>query len=387
MVSCIFKRIEETLNYLLFLLSRIAGKPSRPSTGLDRILIAKLDSIGDFVLFSPNLKTYRFQFPDAWLVLLVKDTVYNLAETCPYVDEVWRLPCRKFRLNIVERLRWYNRMSAACFDMAINAAFSSYFSFLDCLVGWTGAPRRIAFQADAFDRIYGRRRYYYTELIPADKVSKFEIDRNYEMLRYLCYNGGLSHETEIWITDSDRNRADSLYQRSERKPYAILFPGALVKERQWQAEHFISAVREINGRYPFHWVICGSADEAPLCSGVAAALSDSDIPATDLAGRTTLRELAALLADAFFYLGNETSGAHIAAAVDTPVICILGGGYVKRFFPYPGNAATIAVTRQLPCFGCDWQCIHSQWRCITGITVEDVVDKVIELVQSISHEI
>lgn len=385
-LSRVFKRFEESLNYLLFLLNPTSGKPSVPSTVPNRILIARLDSIGDFVLFSHCLEAYRTLFPNAWLVLLVKDNVYNLAETCPYVDEVWSLPCRKFRLNVLERLRWYRIMSTARFDLAVNAAFSYAFAFLDCLIGWTGAPRRVAFQYDGSDRLYGRQRQYFTEFVYADEENRYEIDRNYEMLRYLGYSGLVAHKTEVWLTESDRRNVSALCQKLKGKPYAILFPGALIEERRWHAENFIMAIRKINGRYPLHWAICGSADEAELCGHISSRLSNSSIPNADLAGKTSIRELAVLTEDALFYLGNETSGAHIAAAVGTPAVCILGGGHPGRFFPYPANKLTIAVNHQLSCYNCDWQCTRLETECISEIKADDVVDEVVKLMKSIDSK-
>ena len=59
-----------------------------------------------------------------------------------------------------------------------------------------------------------------------------------------------------------------------------------------------------------------------------------NIPAVNMADETDLTELVAIIKDAQFLLGNDTSAVHIATAVATPAFCLLGGGHYGRFMPY-----------------------------------------------------
>ena len=77
-------------------------KPKAGCTALDagslkRILVLRLDEIGDVILMSPFLRELRRNLPDAKITLIVKPAVYNLVEHCPYVDNVVRfapISCR-----------------------------------------------------------------------------------------------------------------------------------------------------------------------------------------------------------------------------------------------------------------------------------------------------
>ena len=81
----------------------------------------------------------------------------------------------------------------------------------------------------------------------------------------------------------------------------------------------------------------------------------------NLCGSTNLSQLIGVISSARLLLSNETSAIHIAAATSTPSVCLLGGGHFGRFVPYPSSAPMphpIPVYYSMPCFNCNWQCIH-----------------------------
>jgi ADP-heptose:LPS heptosyltransferase len=371
-----FRAVQLIYDYLLYLFIRKSGKGAALDTIRKRILILRQDSVGDLVMFSASLPLYRQLFKEDYLVLLVKDSGYEIAKKCPYVDEVWSLPERKFRRSFLERWQWCRKLSQAGFDIAIRSAYSSSFTELDCLIGWTHAPRRVAHQCLDSIRRRDRAGPYFTELVPSDREWKFEIDRNYDMLRYLGYTGDVSYQTEVWITEADRGRAFAFKGSLKGRPYAVLVPRSRDEKKNWDVENFIVVVKEVQKRFPFDWIIDGSKHEKEICSYIVDRLSASSIPAYNTAGDTTLRELSVIIEGSTFLLANDTGPIHIAAAVGTPTVCVLGGGFYGRFYPYPDNPLTVAVTNKLPCYNCHWRCILNEEECITKIKVEDVVKAV-----------
>lgn len=108
------------------------------------------------------------------------------------------------------------------------------------------------------------------------------------------------------------------------------------------------------------------------------------VPLRNLAGKTSLGQLAAILAHARLVLTNDTSAAHIGPEVGVPTVCILGGGHYGRFLPYDlldARLAPRAVSHRMDCFGCNWRCIYGTeigqpFPCVTKVSVEDVWDAV-----------
>jgi ADP-heptose:LPS heptosyltransferase len=101
------------------------------------------------------------------------------------------------------------------------------------------------------------------------------------------------------------------------RPWLALGVGARWVTKRWPAGHFAELARRAQAEFGGSAVFVGSADEAPLARQVAEQLSG---PALDLAGRTTLPQLAAVLALADAMLANDTGPLHLAAALGRPVV-------------------------------------------------------------------
>ena len=163
------------------------------------------------------------------------------------------------------------------------------------------------------------------------------------------------------------------------KPYAILFPGASWHGRRWPHQFFYRVGEQLNKQYGWKILVCGADLDYEVCQKIQGLSSEAF---ANLAGKTTLQELSELIRGAQLLVSNETSAVHIAAAVGTYSICILGGGHYGRFLPYPehikGNKPVIAI-KQMPCFNCNWKCDQphdpdGSFPCVRGVTVEQVLD-------------
>ncbi len=107
------------------------------------------------------------------------------------------------------------------------------------------------------------------------------------------------------------------------KRYIAILPGAARgTSKRWPAAHYVAAARAVAAARPeSHFLICGTASEAEACAAVAEPLGDL---ATNLAGKTALLELAALLSRVAAVVCNDSGGMHLATAVGTPVVAIFG---------------------------------------------------------------
>jgi len=126
-----------------------------------------------------------------------------------------------------------------------------------------------------------------------------------------------------------------------------IVPGASTVEKRWPAENFAEMLKILGAQLSIYPLIFGAESESELCASVAA-----HIPAAlNLAGKTDLALLAALIKQCDLLITNDTGPMHIAAAVGTPVLDIsLGSAMAEETAPY--GVGHIIVEPRLDCFPC-----------------------------------
>ena len=352
--------------------------------GRKRLLIVRLDMIGDFILFLDSFKEYRKLFPpDQWEITLLGNRVWSgLAERLPYADHYVFMDTRKFVINPVYRFRILRDIRSYRFDHAIEPTYSRSALLGDSVVHASCAPVR-AGSTGNFSNMTGwqkrRADRWYTRLIPARVLPLNELDRNAEFLR------GLGLDT--FEAAPPRYPHDVLTDRSTldkfgiAKPYFIIFPGASLQGRQWPSERFAEIARRLFISTKWIPVLCGGPKDIHVARRVAA--HAPELPWVYCAGITTLSQMMSVLAESRMLIANETGVIHMAAAVECPTVCIMGGGHFGRFYPYSGVRGRIAY-KPMDCFGCDWWCRYPTVRCIREITIDDVWKEVDSLAKEMS---
>jgi ADP-heptose:LPS heptosyltransferase len=153
------------------------------------------------------------------------------------------------------------------------------------------------------------------------------------LLRLVEFLGipGRGEHLDFPLREEDRRALGSLDGASDLRPgtYACVHPGASVADRRWPAERFAAVAGALADR-GLRVVLTGTAEEAGLTRAVSGALR---APHVDLAGRTDLGALAALLAGARLLVCNDTGVSHLAAALGVPSVVLFTGSDPDRWAP------------------------------------------------------
>ena len=340
----------------------------------ETMAVIRLDAIGDFILWLTAAKQLRQTYPNKIITLIANSLWTDLARQLPYWDNVLPIDVRRFQRQPIYRWRVMRQIRAAGFEIAIQPTFSRILLQGDSIIRASSAPHRIGSSGDlsnisSSDKTIGDS--WYTRLILAAGKPMHELERNAEFVSGLAGRViGATLPTIPALNITQRHIPNSTF--------FIVVPGASWTGRQWPVINFIQATQSIAEKYGLLPVLCGSAAERDLCQQLADSLSKS---CKNLAGQTSLAELVELVRKATLVISNETSAIHIAAAVGTPSVCILGGGHYGRFMPYRGHREgllPLAATHRMPCYNCNWQCTqpHTQGEampCIAEIKIETVV--------------
>lgn len=349
------------------------------------VLFVRLDALGDFVLWFSSLKRMRLHYAGKRIHLVCSPIVVELAESLHFFESVIPVEAKRFARELPYRWKILSKVSGLGASVAIQPVYSRIFILGEALIRSSRAERRIGSAGcpaglSSWRRMLADR--IYTRLVPASSAPIMEIDRNCEFLAGLFKDQVYPQSVEL----------PQLVELKETLAfganYFIMFPGAASSKRLWPVFKFAAVAKEIASRYGSRLVVCGTAGERPLADELI--LRAGLAGAINLAGETSLPEFVEVVRGASLLVGNETSAVHIAAAVETPSVCLLGGGHFGRFMPYSSSCRgmkPVPVYELMECFGCHWSCIHPDQRrgavapCVKVITVDLVLEVVHEILK------
>lgn len=340
-----------------------------------RILVIRMDGIGDFVLWLGAARALRQLYPrEQYRITLIANAPWaRLAEQQAEFDEVWSVDRSAYFRSPIFRWRLWRRIVSAGFNVVLNPTYSREFYVGDVFAWVSGAMEKVGWDGDSSNMYCWQRRIsdrWYTRLVKGSNGPIMEIQRNAEFMRALGLPSFRSGLAEIRVV---RARVAALRAIGE---YFVVFPGAAWAEKCWPSERWVEIMRRLCALTGWTAVICGGEADKVQASGLV------DEPGCiNLVGKTTLVELVDVIGGSCLLLTNDTSAVHLAAAQRVPAVCVVGGGHFGRFLPYVVEDANgplpAAVHHNMDCFGCDWRCIYRleegrAYPCIENILVDDV---------------
>ena len=346
-----------------------------------RVLLVRLDNIGDFVLWLDAAKQIveHYRAEGKHVTLLANAVWSQWAAEMGLFDEVIGVEEQRFQRDLRYRLRIGRMVRRLGCGTAVQPAATRVLALGDSLVRLSGATVRVgpegSFNRNAeHDRAVGNG--WYTDLLPVDAGLHSEMRRNAAFVRALTRSPYAAKVADL-RKHLQMDLKPALSEEIAGRPYFVLFPGATFAGRLWPVERYLALANELAEKTGWIGVVSGGPSEAAqaarLCAGAT-------FPLLNWVGRTRLTDLAAVLANAELLVANETSAVHIAAAVGVPSVCLLGGGHHGRFVPYDveehdGRPLPIAAEHLMECFHCDWKCVYHPPKgapvpCIEGVTTE-----------------
>ena len=383
-------RVRSLLWRLLFdPLDRLAAR--RPSSvkgnQRQRVVFARLDGIGDYVIWTSAFRAIDAAFPRDRFerILIAGNSVKGLAAGDTFFDRHLFFDRERLAVDPVYRYRSMRSVAEIGCDIFVNPTISRDLLWVDSMARCSGASVKIA-SAGLANRMTARAARisngWYTRLVERPTVDAnthaVEIDANFAN----SLNG-----TNVPPSLPVIELSDGIAPPTPQRPFVVLFLGAQFSHKRWPIANFAAIGDALSERFAI--VLAAGPDEKDLA---AEYLRVAEKPAENYVGRLNLSELYKLFLSAAAVVTNDTSAAHIATAAKAKVAAIYPGAYHGRFFPYPASIAElapqIAVTNPMACFGCEWNCIYRQLApdapkpCITEISVKQVLAAVNRLLES-----
>lgn len=335
------------------------------------ILIVKTSAIGDVIHTLPSLNTLRKAYPQARIDWLVEEAAADLIVGHPALHQVL----------VARRKSWLRRLQSG----GRLAALKEIRSFVrelreieyDLLLDFQGLLKSSIWVALARAKRkvgFGRGMehaecsyLFLNERIPPVDMDRHAVERELLLLEAIGIRTD-KVEFDLPITDEDRRKAETLLEEQGLSGRALVAinPMTTWPTKHWESERFAQVADALAEKGLGIVMTGGPGDEAAL----DAICSMMQHKAPNLAGRTSLRELAALFQYAHAVITTDTGPMHLAAAVGVPVVALFGPTAPWRTGPYGQRHK--ALRADLPCSPClKKQC--STRECMKKITTEQIV--------------
>lgn len=348
---------------------------------MKRILIVRPDGIGDFIIFSAVLEEYAKLYPGYKIDLLCWTRVKELVQHIPFINKIIYIDTFKLfrKRHMVYTIFSLIRLKMMRYEKVIYPTYSREKND-DLVVKTIRAKEKIVYDGNSSrdsknERFF--RNKYFTKIIESEKKEKLEIERNVEFINKLGAHVDINNiKPKIWFSDNDEIEFEKLKQKYkiEKYQYICIFPGTGVPIKYWENKKWVELINMITNEYHIYKiVVLGNGNDIFAINSILDLLDvHHKNNLVNLYNKTSLRVLAKVVQDAKLFIGTDSGSLHIAAAMETPNICIMGGGHFGRFYPYGDLSKNRIVFNKMDCYGCDWRCKHEIPRCIQEIQVEDV---------------
>ncbi|HEU6447904.1 MAG TPA: lipopolysaccharide heptosyltransferase II [Verrucomicrobiae bacterium] len=369
-----------------------------------KILVRSTNWLGDAVMTTPALLRLREKFPDAHITILTPEKLRELWLNHSAINEIVSIAPGETVFRIGKKLRPENFDLALALPNSPRAAIELYLAKIPKRIGYarpwrnffltkTIAPRAGALKMRKLSvRKIRRRIAKDSAAVPAANAVGAAIapySSAHQIHEYLNLAASLGANAEplppklnVMVEEIDAVKKKFGLDKIVN-PVFGLNPGAEYgPAKRWPIRRFVAAAQELQFRKNCVWILFGGPGDAALANQIQSSLRSPQQMVFNLAGRTTLRELMALLKVCRVLLTNDTGPMHVASALGVPVVVPFGSTSPELTGPVSANGLAHKILRtHAPCSPCFLRECPVDFRCMNGIEVSQVVDAVLETAQ------
>jgi heptosyltransferase-2 len=364
-----------------------------------KILVRGTNWLGDAVMSTPALLRLREKFPGAHIALLCPEKLRELWTNHPAVNETISFVPGENVFAVAKKLRAGNFDAALVLPNSPRSAIEVFLAGIPrrtgCARPWrnifltqTVAPRtgavkmkkRTVSEIRQLVAADGSQRPNSTSRILPDAAANAHQIHEYLHLVAVLGANPEPLPPQLFVLPGEIEPAKIKFGLEKvSQPIFGLNPGAEYgPAKRWPLEKFIAAAREIQQKTNCAWLLFGGKSDQSLTAQIESLIRDSKFEIRNLAGKTSLRELMSLLKLCRVLLTNDTGPMHVAAALGTPVVVPFGSTSPELTGPgLPGDARNHLLKSAAPCSPCFLRECPIDFRCMNGISVERVVEAVL----------
>ncbi len=291
-----------------------------PLTSVQRLLVVKTSSIGDVIHALPVVQAIKEAAPHLALGWVVRRRCADILRGNPYIDHLYVMP-DKPSLRELSQLR--RELHFVHYEMALDMQGLLLSGLVTRL---SGAPVRVG-----WDRNRELNALFLTHpIVPGKGKHAHEVDLLYGFAEALGVHVPHSEFTPQSYLTAEGAASAAVMLADLPHPRVALNVGASRAYKRWPLGNWTEVALSLaqSGRSV---VFAGDKTDAESVAQIVPKMTGSFV---NLAGKTTLRELASVLAACDLLISGDSGPMHLAVAVGTPVVAIFGATHPARHGPY-----------------------------------------------------
>jgi lipopolysaccharide heptosyltransferase I len=309
-----------------------------------------MSALGDVVMTLPALAALKASYPSAALDWLVEPAAAGLLAGHPALNRVLVSPRPALKkLASAGRLISANRLFN---EFRRELRQTDYDVVLDLqgllksglMVGLARGRRKIGFA-----RAREGSHWFLNEKMPPYDPERHAVRRYLDAAAYLGAEAPEPGRPYYQPPEHARRSAEALLGQAAGSDLALLNPGAKWATKRWPLAHWQVLARRLAREKGWKLAVTGGPEDAAEAEAIAGAAGPPGT-ALNLCGRTSLPELAAIMARARLVVTADTGPLHLAAAVGAGGLALFGPTRPQRTGPWGGDFEILQPPR--PCLGC-----------------------------------
>ncbi len=346
-------------------------KPKKPKH-IKKILVIRLDHIGDLLAATPVFRIIKENYPNAKLDVLIAKYNKDIVRNNPFIDEIiaydtpWFKRKNKRLIKPREFIKYVIALHKQHYDVGIDLRGDLRHIMLMWLAG---IKYKIGYGITGGGFLLDKEVSF--------QQGVHEVQHNLDLLKAIGLEA-TRRKNEFFIPDEDKNFAEGLYTEKglSNKDFVVcIHPSAGYLSKKWLGKKWSEVIFRLNKELNAKVIIVGAKGEKALCDNMK---EISSVKVIDVVGKTKLGQLAALLKKANLFIGTDSGPSHIASAMSTPCVILYSGTNDPAQWAPLGKKIFI-IQKDVPCKGCQkLKCANNI--CMDLITVDEVmkaVDKVL----------
>jgi ADP-heptose:LPS heptosyltransferase len=246
---------------------------------------------------------------------------------------------------MIRKYRFFRSVGREGYDLIVNTNRGNVMMEAAIMAWATGIPSRLGFHRDGAGFLNTIRAEF--------QYDRYLLDQNLDLLARIGIPRSGKEEVRLRIPDPARKAArERLISEGLQPgdPAVAIHPGAKFDARykMWPMENYIRLIREIIPRYRVKVLLIGDPSETEAASACAAAVQNDHL--INLAGRTTLAEMAAVIEQSRLFIGNDSGPLHVAVALKKPSIGLFLSTSPDQLLPPANNRLFILKSQETPLY-------------------------------------